>query len=41
VTLETALLVLAAGADSVGVSAALFNQVDPAAEYRRWVAALG
>jgi thiamine-phosphate pyrophosphorylase len=41
VTLESARAVLAAGANTVAVSAALFRHVDPAAEFRRWVAALG
>lgn len=41
ITLETAPDVLAAGADAVAVSAALFRSKDPAAEFRRWVAALG
>jgi thiamine-phosphate pyrophosphorylase len=41
ITLETAAAVLAAGASSVAVSAALFRSADPAAEFRRWMAALG
>lgn len=41
ITLETAPLVLAAGATSVAVAAALFGAVDPAAEFRRWKAELG
>jgi len=41
ITLETAPLVLAAGASAVAVSAAIFRTPDPAAEFRRWVAALG
>lgn len=36
ITLETAPLVLEAGASTVAVSAALFACPDPAAEYRRW-----
>jgi thiamine-phosphate pyrophosphorylase len=40
ITLATAAQVLAAGATSVAVSAALFRATDPAAEFRRWVAAL-
>ncbi|MGA2216569.1 MAG: thiamine phosphate synthase [Terracidiphilus sp.] len=41
ITLATAAEVLAAGASVVAVSEALFHQPDPAAEFRRWVAALG
>jgi thiamine-phosphate pyrophosphorylase len=41
ITLETAPLVLAAGASAVAVSAALFRAPDPAAEFRRWRVALG
>ncbi len=41
ITLETAPLVLAAGASAVAVSAAIFRTPDPAAEFRRWKAALG
>lgn len=41
ITLETAPLVLEAGATSVAVSAAIFRTEDPAAEFRKWVAALG
>ena len=41
VTLETAPAVLAAGANTVAVAAALFGAPDPAAEFRRWLAALG
>ena len=41
ITLETAPDVLAAGADVVAVSAALFRQEDPAGEFRRWLARLG
>lgn len=40
ITLETAPLVLAAGANTVAVSAALFRHSDPAAEFRRWAAEL-
>ena len=41
ITLETAPLVLAAGATTVAVSAAMFRAKDPAAEFRRWMAVLG
>jgi thiamine-phosphate pyrophosphorylase len=41
ITLATAAAVLAAGADTVAVSEALFHQPDPAAEFRRWMAELG
>jgi thiamine-phosphate pyrophosphorylase len=41
ITLETAPLVLAAGASTVAVSAAIFRTKDPAAEFRRWMAELG
>lgn len=41
ITLETAPLVLAAGASAVAVSAALFAVDDPAAEFRRWMSVLG
>jgi thiamine-phosphate pyrophosphorylase len=41
ITLETAPLVLAAGATTVAVAAALFREPDPASEFRRWMAALG
>lgn len=41
ITLATAPAVLAAGASSVAVSAAIFRTADPAAEFRRWKAALG
>lgn len=40
VTLATAPDVLAAGASTIGVAAAIFLAPDPAAEYRRWAAAL-
>lgn len=41
ITLETAGEVLAAGASTVAVAGALFRAGDPAAEFRRWKAALG
>jgi thiamine-phosphate pyrophosphorylase len=41
ITLETASLVLAAGANTVAVAAAIFRAADPAAEFRKWLAALG
>ena len=41
ITLETAPTVLAAGASSVAVAAAIFRAEDPAAEFRKWMAALG
>ena len=41
ITLETAPLVLAAGASTVAVSAAIFRTPDPAAEFRRWLRTLG
>ena len=41
ITLETAPLVLAAGATAVAVAAAIFRAADPAAEFRRWKAELG
>lgn len=41
ITLETAPLVLAAGASTVAVSAAIFRAPDPAAEFRRWMEKLG
>jgi thiamine-phosphate pyrophosphorylase len=40
VTLETAPAILAAGASVIGVAAAIFRSADPAAEFRRWKAAL-
>ena len=40
VTLQTAPAVLAAGATLIGVAAAIFQTADPAAEFRRWLAAL-
>jgi thiamine monophosphate synthase len=33
--------VLAAGASAVAVSAAIFRADDPAAEFKKWIAALG
>jgi thiamine-phosphate pyrophosphorylase len=41
ITLETALAVLEAGANTVAVAAALFSKADPAAEFRRWMAVPG
>jgi thiamine-phosphate pyrophosphorylase len=41
ITIETAPLVLAAGATTVAVSAAIFRSDDPASEFRRWMAVLG
>ena len=41
ITLATAPLVLAAGANTVAVSAAIFRAPDPAAEFRNWIAVLG
>ena len=40
ITLETAPEILAAGANCVAVSAAIFRAADPAAEFRRWIQAL-
>lgn len=40
VTLATASAVLQAGANTVGVAAGIFRAVNPASEFRRWVAAL-
>ena len=40
ITIETAPLVLAAGATTVAMAAALFSKADPAAEFRRWMGAL-
>lgn len=40
ITLATAPEILAAGANSVAVAAALFSNSDPAREFRRWLAAL-
>lgn len=41
ITLATAPLVIEAGATTVAVSAAIFRADDPAAEFRKWVEALG
>jgi thiamine-phosphate pyrophosphorylase len=41
ITLATAAEALAAGATLVAVAGALFRQPDPAAEFRKWMAALG
>ena len=41
ITLETAPLILAAGASAVAVSAAIFRAPDPAGEFRRWLAEIG
>ncbi len=41
VTLETAPLVLEAGASAIAVSAAIFRNPDPAAEFQRWCTTLG
>jgi thiamine-phosphate pyrophosphorylase len=41
ITLKTASLVLAAGANAVAVSAAIFRTAQPAAEFRRWLETLG
>ena len=41
ITLQTAPGLLAVGASTVAVSAAIFRTPDPAAEFRRWKAALG
>jgi thiamine-phosphate pyrophosphorylase len=41
VTLESASELLAAGANAVAVSAAIFRTKDPAAEFRRWLQELG
>jgi thiamine-phosphate pyrophosphorylase len=38
ITLETAPLVIEAGASAVAVAAAIFGAADPAAEFRRWSA---
>jgi len=40
ITLATAPLVLAAGANAVAVSAAIFRAENPAAEFRKWLAEL-
>jgi thiamine-phosphate pyrophosphorylase len=39
-TLDAALAVLAAGASTIAVAAAIFRSADPAAEFRRWKAEL-
>jgi thiamine-phosphate pyrophosphorylase len=41
VTLETAPEILDAGANVIGVAAAIFRAKEPAAEFRRWTALLG
>jgi thiamine-phosphate pyrophosphorylase len=41
ITLETAAAIVEAGASTVAVSAAIFRVPDPAAEFRKWQAALG
>lgn len=41
ITLETAPLVLEAGASAVAVAAAIFGAADPAAEFRKWNEVLG
>ena len=41
ITLETAPAVLAAGATTVAVAAALFAKANPAAEFRRWAEVIG
>lgn len=40
ITLETAASVLAAGASTIGVSAAIFRSDDPVAEFGRWITEL-
>jgi thiamine-phosphate diphosphorylase len=40
ISLETAADILAAGATTVAVSAAIFRAANPAAEFRRWLSAL-
>jgi thiamine monophosphate synthase len=37
IRLETAPLVLEAGATTVAVAGAIFRVIDPAAEFRRWL----
>lgn len=39
--LDTALLVLEAGANTVAVAAAIFTRPDPAGEFRRWLEVVG
>jgi thiamine monophosphate synthase len=41
ITLATAAEALSAGATFVAIAGALFRQPDPAAEFRRWLVALG
>jgi thiamine-phosphate pyrophosphorylase len=41
ITFETCAVVLNAGANTVAVSAAIFRASNPAAEFRRWMEALG
>jgi len=41
ITLETAPRIIAAGATTLAVAAAIFRTVDPAAEFRRWKEVLG
>jgi thiamine-phosphate pyrophosphorylase len=41
ITLDTACLVLASGANAVAVAAAIFGTPDPAAEFRRWKERVG
>lgn len=41
ITLDTAPAVLAAGASTVAVAAALFTKANPAAEFRRWIEVIG
>jgi thiamine-phosphate pyrophosphorylase len=41
ITLASAAEVLAAGASTVAVAAAIFRAADPAAEFRKWLAELG
>jgi thiamine-phosphate pyrophosphorylase len=41
ITLETAPAILAAGASSVAVAAAIFQAADPASEFKRWMDLIG
>ena len=41
ITLESAPLILAAGADAVAVAAALFRSENPAKEFRKWMRVVG
>jgi thiamine-phosphate pyrophosphorylase len=41
ITLDTAPLILEAGASTVGVAAAIFTRPDPALEFRRWLDTIG